>query len=300
MVKKVRQDPRPKLALLLCNGPGCRRFALAHRLLRKDGVFLHAGGEEQWLCSTRCLEAAVTAWLERDPLAERLPMPRLPRMPFRLILLQRGLLGEEQLRRALAHGNGTGPSLSRALLQLRLVSEEDLAAAHAAENGCAFFTLPPAPVCPDLRLPRELARREQAVTLHGTPDRILVGFVHRIDRALLTMVEQLTGRIAQGCFLTASRHAAQLAFDGDPRTDSSASRLNRQQVALELVAKAVESGAEAVHVGRTRKMLWVRYRCGSGACVDQLLELADQPEKVASVQAGTSSEGRMNKKLQVL
>ena len=285
------ERPRHK-GFLLCGGPRCRRFTFAHPWLRKDGVFLG----EDWLCSPGCLQAAAAAALRAKAPCERLSMPRMPRMPFRLHLLRRGAVTEMELDTAQRCARERSISLSEALLELGSVGEEQLAAAHAAENGCAFFALPSAPAR-SLQLPRELAQQGGAATVYAVPDRILIGFVHRLDRTLLKAVEQVFGRQAEGCFITASRYRAQFAADAPSavsiaRRLPAAARVTRAEAGQLLRELALREGAEWIRAGYTRDAVWFRWWRNAECYGDLVLNLRSELDSGNTVSSSASGTGR--------
>ncbi len=255
-------ERRFQLRFHACEGePGCRRFTVAHPRLRKDGIFLDA----QWLCSLHCLRTALarsfaTLTMSRGGIH---PMPRLPRMPFRLLLLQSGALTETQLAEALTQSERTGLPLARALLTLELVTPAALAAALAAENGCAFYSIAPAPVPVETELPPLLGTQAEAVTVHATASRILVGFVHRIDRDLLRAVEGMAGRRAEPCFITAEQYARQRALTAQKTAAPHLSAFP-PEAADALVQQALDTSAERLLLARVRDLLWIRMHCAGG------------------------------------
>ncbi len=276
--------------ILLCGSPRCRRFALAHQWLRRDGILLAgepgSSGGDIWLCSSGCFESAL---LER--IIEKVDAanpgrsnakPRLPRMPFRLVLLSQGVLTEADLDAALAHAVHTQVSLATALSALRLCTPEQLAAAFASENGCAFYTLDPAPVTAGLLLPPALSRYFGAVTVHGTADRAVLGFTERIDRGLLRLCAQMFGCRVEPCFITPTRYAAQLSLDGlavGTTAASSGLRTASAASAVQLIAQqAARSGAEQVRCARSGNLLWVRHAGGDNAdrATHELFLLAEE------------------------
>ncbi len=254
---------RLRLRVHVCAGAGCRRMTVEHRALRKDGIFLHG----KWLCSPACLRSAVAAVLGGFGAAELHTMPRLPRMPFRLLLLQRGLLSEQALAEALARSECTGLPLGRTLLHLGLVTEGELAASLAAENGCAFYALPPAPVAAEAALPALLAERFEAAAVHSVGGRLLVGFVHRIDRQLLCAVERMTDRKAEGCFITEAHRRQQLALSLPEREKSGsalAQTADEGEAARLIVEAATRGGAEQLAIERVGGLFWVRMWTADG------------------------------------
>ncbi len=275
-----------------CTGAaGCRRFTLLHRRLRRDGVFLH----EQWLCCPGCLRAALARALSAPARSGLHAMPRLPRMPFRLILLQRRALTEQQLADALVRSEQAGISLARTLLDLALVTPMVLAQALAAENGCAAYTLHPANLPARLELPRALADESEAAAVHATASRLLIGFVSRIDREVLRAAEIITGLRAEPCFITAEHRARQIALSTQP-PPCFGPPMAALEAAASLTRDSISAGAERVLLARVRDTVWARFTEADGSCRDQLL-------RVPASAAGSESAripARDEKKLRAL
>ena len=289
---RLSVQKRLQIFVLLCSGASCRRFAVAHRWLRKDGIYLDGA----WFCSPGCFEAAALRVLTPSARGERHAMPRLPRMPFRLVLVRDGLLAEAELERSQAHAEQTGMALAQALVALGCATQAQVAAALAAESGCAFYTLAPQPLTPELLLPRALADRFNAATVHGSADRIVVGFVFRVDRGLLALVERITGRRAEGCFITTAHREAQLAAQaagpdkhelgphslGRPAPAAGEQPVSRPQAARTILERALQSGAEQVRLARSGDIVWARLWTGESACEDCLVEM-DESAAVPSL-----------------
>ncbi len=302
---------RLRVSVHLCKGPNCRRFTAEHRWLRKDGIFLDCdqgpAPHGAWLCSPGCLQAAVHAWLASPGRARQYTMPRLPRMPYRLRLLRMGILSEADLHRALTHAERTGVPLSHALLELSLVTEEELAGALAIENGCAYYALAPSPLPSGFKLPEMLAQRYGAATVHADSERIVVGFVHRIDRGLLAMLERITGQRAEGCFITAThrsfqlgRHEKDAGYGMGSRRCTSEPALNRLEAAQSIVEQAVRLGAETVSLARSGETVWVRSGSGDGAPQDSVFDLAEETGSLPAFPAQASSLKRNEKNRKLL
>ncbi len=288
---------RLRLRMHLCAVPGCRRFTVAHRLLRKDGVFLDGA----WLCSAGCLEAQIAGSLAAEEARRVYTMPRLPRMPFRLLLLERGVVSEAGLAQALSHAECTGLSLARALVALELVTEAELAASLAAENGCAFYALPPTPVAPEAELPGTLAERYEAAAVHVAPGRVLLGFVHRIDRELVRCFERMTGQKAESCFITGSHFQRQMTLvrSHDRKQKSSIERAaSPGEAARAVVRHALRFGAEQLLARRLGSVVWVRM-FADGRVEDRFFQIEEEPSRSASVKVPHVVLEKL-KKLQVL
>ena len=295
---RLSVQKRLQIFVLLCSGASCRRFAVAHRWLRKDGIYLDGA----WFCSPGCFEAAALRVLAPSARGERHTMPRLPRMPFRLVLVRDGLLAEAELERAQAHAEQTGIPLAQALVALGCATHAQVAAALAAESGCAFYTLAPQPLAPELLLPRVLADRFNAATVHGSADRIVVGFVSRVDRGLLALVERITGRRAEGCFITAAHREAQLATQaagpGQPGLDRAPAAgerpVSRPQAARTILERALQSGAEQVRVARSGDIVWARFWTGEAACEDCLVEMDESAAVPSLRRVGRRDEKKLH------
>ncbi len=217
--------------------------------------------------------------LEASGPGRRFTMPRLPRMPFRLILLQRELLSEVELQFALEWSEDTGKPVGDVLIELGFVTTEQVASARAAENGCAFYALPPAALAPALRLPLSLSRACDAAAVHATSARIMLGFTDRVDRGLAHMMEQVTGQRVECCFITREHLKRQLALDAtsSPACSTPLNPVSRVTATAQLGEQALRSAAEAVSVGRAGRRLWVRMTSGDGRAVDSVFELSEEP-----------------------
>lgn len=244
-----------KLRVLGCAEARCRRFTVSHSWLRRDGIFLDGA----WLCGSQCFEAAVMSRLSSRMPGEPGTVRRLPRMPFQLLLLRDQVLSEQALRDARQLAEDRGVSLGEALIATGAVTEEQLAAVRAEESGCAFYSLPPQPIAPELVLPAALAMQVLAATVHGAADRIVIGFADRLDRGVLAVTEQIVGRRAEGCFITASRWKAQLVMDGVDQQTQIVAAQPLQAAAHTILEKALQAHAEQVVLGRAGDLVWVRY-----------------------------------------
>jgi hypothetical protein len=242
--------------VLLCARGGCRGFRCTASWLRRDGIELQG----RWLCSSACLIASLTTVLSNAPRGRAFAIP--PRLPYRLALLQLGFLSELNLQRALGDAASADASLASVLLASGEISEDQLAMARAMESACAQYRLPAQAVAPEYRLPLAIEQRFEAVTVHGSEDRWLIGFVERVDRKLLTLAESVTGMRPEGCVITATRRAAQVELDGCAAAEVAAETAT---LAVEHLAQcAMQSGAESLRVGLEGDLVWA---CFSGSRV---------------------------------
>lgn len=255
--------------VLLCRRPGCRRFSCKASWLRRDGIELQG----EWLCSSQCLVASLMSLLREAPQGRVLAVP--PRLPYRLALLRLGALSEAALQQALDAAARLGKSAATVLLESGAITEEQLAAARAMECGCAHYRLPPTKVAAEFQLPRAIGDRAQAVAVHGSADRWLVGFVERVDRKLLALAESVVGVRAEGCVITAARRRAQLALDNG-KAEEIPARLPAAAASY-LAQCALQNGADLLRVGLfEEELLWARFG-GRDGVENLALRLGAQP-----------------------
>ncbi len=110
-------------------------------------------------------------------------MPPFKAPSLGAVLLEKGVLRQEQLNKALTEQRRTGELLGKLLIAMDLVTEEDVAEALALQLGLPFVDLRRFDVNPDtVRKLSELdARRHQAVVLEDRGDALLVGVVDPTD-----------------------------------------------------------------------------------------------------------------------
>lgn len=125
-------------------------------------------------------------------------------MPVGLLLLQRGLVSQDQLRTALGKQREAGKGrIGYWLRELGLVDEHSLTSALAQQYGCAVFPLErlPSPVTLENLLPFTLLESVCAVPAYAESDKgsLYLAFGDRLDRSTLFAVEQMLGRPTIGC-----------------------------------------------------------------------------------------------------
>jgi hypothetical protein len=113
--------------------------------------------------------------------------------------------------------------------------------------------------------------------VHYSPvsGRLLVGFVYRIDSALLQAVEQVTGCRVEACIITASawRQQQRLASLTEPPFAEVNETGSGQGLIVSLIVNhAIASLADKVHLGLTHTALWARLAGGPRA-LDLVIDL---------------------------
>ncbi len=255
--------------------------------LNRRGVGIMYGN--LWFCSGECLSKAILTKLSARPRSSLTRMHRQPRFPIGLVLLSQGRITEDQLRLAMDRADSNGAEVESTLLHLGFVTEEEIAAARAAQWGYPVFTGGPsaAPVQP---IPPTLLRTYSAVPLYSSPlsKRFLIGFVFRVEHSLLQCIEQITGWVTEACFITMSEYRYRM------EQLTSESRLD--EVVFDDYADAVEIAgtiqrftehihAKELFVGECRDYYWSRV-VGRRRTLDLLFQLDHGAANRTSIEIG--------------
>ncbi len=266
--------------LLRCSGKGCRRRSLLHPRMRRDGVFL---GEE-WFCGPDCFRLAVSEALpqptEEQPVERGAMRLLLPRMPYRLILLKQGLISEADLDRGFLYAAEHGVPLGEALVQMGAITVTDLAAAIASERGYALYSLPLAPVPREMELPLELGEHFHAAAVSVSRDKVMIGFVHRHSRVLLTLAETMFRRRVEGCYIIDEQLEPQRMIQAEQCAEADRNEMarrcrtlppaapprHRQEITDAILAHALGCGADAVQLAHAGDFIWARYTSDGMLC----------------------------------
>lgn len=243
---------------------------------KQQGVTLQG----RWYCGLDCFEQALTdifAGLLKLP---EEPLPRLHRVPLGLLLLGRGVITDAQLKSALeAQRSSAAERLGRCLVRLGTASAEDVAAALAAQWGCATF-----PLGRDLRyreyagmLPYALLESSRLLPVRylAATKLLFVAFSENIDHTALYSIGQLTGGKTEPCVVTeaAMDHALEeVRAASRPAEIVFETLWDAPEMAHTIRDYAVKLSAEELMLARPRGFLWVRLRA-SGQSWDFLFRL---------------------------
>ncbi len=258
-----------------CGLPSCRGFHLSHALLtRTPGIFL----DQTWYCSHGCLREALKQRVETQLGGAITDLRHPPRMPFRLILLAGGKVTEAQLAQArtVQAGKPGEQDLGDALVSLGFATEDEVAAARATEAGCLYFAAAPQIVAPAYSLPSSLVRLYWAAPVHFSPttNRLLIGFVYRIDSSLLQAAEQVLGCRVEACMITASAWRKQMVMLAPTAWGEINKAAYRQgRIVNLIVEQALDSHADKLRVGLSSSALWARLT-GESKSLDLVIDLA--------------------------
>lgn len=167
-----------------------------------------------WACSPVCLEEIVRAALMRESLESVEPSmaTHRHRVPLGLMLYSRGVISQEQLRRALdaqreAHDHG-GPRrrIGRWLIEQLSLNELDLARALSIQWNCPLYSAERLDSARAAQLmPRLLVDACGAVPLRRTGSgRILVAFEDALDHCLSLALERMHGERVEAGVMAAN------------------------------------------------------------------------------------------------
>lgn len=144
------------------------------------------------------------------------------------LLVRAGLIGESDLRVALAQQKQHGGKLGEHLVRTNLLTEETLARALAQQLGLAYndMSRPPPPAVAQI-LPEKIAARLQALPTHFDPrtGTLTVAVSDPLEDAALAEVVKFTGKqvVAQVTPASVLRRAIEHAYFGVEVTDEGTS-----------------------------------------------------------------------------
>jgi hypothetical protein len=216
-----------------------------------------------WYCSADCFAMAARAPLA-DLCGRRVTeMPRSPRMSLGLVMLSKGQLTAEQLRKAVVQSEVAGEDLEAALVRLGLASEKQLTASRAAQWGYPVFAQDQVGHLVEADIPRVLLDACSAVPLHysATAKRMLLGFVTRIDHSFLESMERVTGCRAEPCFITPTDFDEQMERITSPQDYEDVlvdEPGTPDRMARTVGRYAVEVGATEAFFTQCKGYVWVR------------------------------------------
>jgi hypothetical protein len=218
---------------------------------------------ENWFCSSGCFARGSRAILTRISSEYVVEMPRQPRFSLGLALLSRGFVTEDQLRSAADEARNTGINLEKVLLEKGWVNEKQLSAARGLQWGHPALGIDSFDKAVVANLPLSLLRTYWAAPIHFSPERnrLVLGFVHRVEHTLLQSIEQITGCRVEPCFITPAEFNQQIAnlhaLPGyeEVVTDRPS---DLAQIAGTLADYALEIPGADVRFARCKSWIWVR------------------------------------------
>src|SRR5919197_2014672 len=200
------------------------------------------------------------------------------------ILVEEGLITDEQLELALKEQERVPKSLGRILIDLRLIREDDLVRALALQVGLEFVDLSEAPPDPGVvtLIPESVAKRYRALPFAERDGKLLVAMSDPANVYALDDMRTITGRDIQPVVATAADVMAairkynqmegaveQLATEASQQAADTVT-LDVGEAAVEdapivklvhlVLTRAIEERASDVHVEPTENDIRIRLR----------------------------------------
>ncbi|MFP5308306.1 MAG: PilT/PilU family type 4a pilus ATPase [Actinomycetes bacterium] len=148
------------------------------------------------------------------------------------ILVDQGVLSQEQLAQAVQHQQTTGGSLAKSLVELRLADEADLVKALAARLGMPYVEVGPGSVDPTAAqlVPRSLAAELEALPVaFGEGDELVVAIGDPNNSGAKERIEAETGLRVQLALTTRRGLPAAIQQMAGPDVETSPSPEERQR-----------------------------------------------------------------------
>jgi type IV pilus assembly protein PilB len=223
------------------------------------------------------------------------------------ILLEQGIVSQEQLDAAVAEQTATGKRLGRILIDMGLVKEQDLVAALASQIGLRFVDLSDSQVdaTASAMLPEQVARKYRALPIGYEEDKLVVAMADPANLFALDDIRTITGMDVQPVVATAADIEAAIRkyshFDESVETVVSEASAAAEDDVLELerlaqsavdegpivkmvnllITQAIGDRASDIHIEPSERDVRIRYR------VDGVLHEVMRSPK--NVQAGLIS-----------
>jgi len=242
-----------------CAREQCHASSLRRSLLGRNTGIRFGGA---WYCSAECFREGAEARL-RELQEEAVRWPKQPsgRIPLGLLLVARGCITGEQLRIAAEHQRVRGGALGDILCQLEFASEREVADATATQWGCPVYYARPQAYDIQARIPAELMRLVAMAPVYyaAQANRLLVGFVHRIEHRVLRTIEEMTSCCTEPCFITTSECEQTIRSLSGRSTEVGFERISSAgEMASIVQSYACQIGADEARMGVCRDYAWVR------------------------------------------
>lgn len=199
-----------------CESPACHRRRRLWRALFEPAQGLSL--DNHWYCSPECFRYALTSAIEQLlPLAPPPPPNKPHRVPLGLLMLSRGYVDEEQLRKALQAQKDSGSGrLGEWLRHLGAVTEEQVTQILGLQWSIPIFPLNQSRhylECGHL-VPLALLEVADMLPVHFLPatQQLYVAFVDRINYTALYSVEKMLECHTEPC-LALQSHVQQALED---------------------------------------------------------------------------------------
>jgi hypothetical protein len=244
--------------LAVCANSACRSSWL--RLWRSRNVPMFEGG---WTCSPECTIARMYGAVLREIEIHPDSGEHRHRVPLGLLMMERGWISREQLRRALQAQRTAGSGrIGYWLIRQNAATEETITRALALQWSCPVLGAEPhqiAALAP--WIPRLIVDAFGVLPVRLVSAKVLyLGFVERLDLALALAVERMSGLRIECCvvpesqFRPAHAHILQEPFPSTELVEAVS-----PYAAARALAKSIERVRPvAAQLVRVHDCLWMR------------------------------------------
>ena len=263
---RVTQSLPASLAILSlprCANPACLRPPTLWQRwwARHEGLHF----EQNWYCSAECFAVGLVTRVEALawPPAE---VRRLqPRFPLGLILLEQGVIAEEQLQKALACQRGAASGrIGEWLIRLGAATALDITNALAVQQNCPVFSRTSSESFPGaMQFPAPLIRRYGGVPVYfsSAANTLYLGFAGPLNRSLLRAAAHLVRCRLEPCIVSGELCGSAVArweTEGRGESISIEQRQSAAEMARAIAGYAEQARASSCAIARCEDYLWTR------------------------------------------
>lgn len=239
------------------------------RWRRPKGIWLN----RRWYCSPECFEQGAAAEFSQLNLKVQRNKPIRYRLPLGLLMLSKGLISSQGLQEALrAQRESHKGRFGEWLVELGIITEEQLTTALGMQWGCPVFHLAQSPDLSEcaLRVPLHAMETARMVPVHflAASRTLYLAFSEGIDFSMLQRIGQILDCRTQPCAISRSDMAT--AHDAIRQMDRPSETLLDCPRDFHDLAREVREWAESNQAERV----------GAVTCPDCLWVLIESPAVV--------------------
>ena len=270
----------PILALPRCANPACLRPPTLWQRwwARREGIAC----EKDWYCSPECFSGGLGPRVERLACGTgAVPTPR-QRFPLGLLLLEQGVISQEQLHEALRRQRRAGAGrIGEWLVRGGAATESDIVGALSVQQNCPIFSnREPQSFPPAMQFPSPLIRRYEVVPVYfsAAANTLYLGFAACVNRALISAAGHILRCRIEPCIMTERIEClAAEAWNAAGRGETLC--IERLQSAAEMTRSiagyADQAKASSCLLARCQDYLWARLY-GDIASLDLLFRVPSE------------------------
>jgi hypothetical protein len=248
-----------------CGAPDCKQGGTAKLslLAKYSGVYYN----NRWYHELECLRTELTARLSQTLQSYANGRERAHRLPFGLLLVNRGAISSQQLKEALRlQREGGHGKLSYWVEQIVPLDEAEVTAALGQQWGCPVFRPSGQSVfvAADGNVPFPILASAKAVPVHSTlgGKQMHIAFSERIDHTLLYAVEEMLGCRTIACVSEDSmvREALETLRRRDTGTEICFDTVrDAGEMAATVCSYAIQMEARRIKTVRAGAYIWVGF-----------------------------------------